>query len=69
MPIKFKPSATVRDRVTGKPTTQHYFIKSMSKDSLFEELNKDNTKPKIKQKIRNELDRRLIVIEWVPKAV
>ena len=29
---------------------------------LFEELNKHNTKPKVKQKIRNELTRRSITI-------
>jgi len=32
-------------------------------------LNKDNTKPKVKQKIRNELNRRGIKIIMVPKEV
>jgi len=68
MPIKFKPSAVVRDRQTGKPVTEHYFIKCMSQKELFEELNKDNTKPKVKQKIRNELSRRGIKIQWVTKV-
>ena len=31
-------------------------------NNFFEELNKDNTKPKVKQKIRNELTRRGIKI-------
>tara|TARA_Y100000361_G_scaffold151404_1_gene168788 strand:- start:107 stop:319 length:213 start_codon:yes stop_codon:yes gene_type:complete len=69
MPIKFKPSAEIRDRATGKIKTEHYYIKSMSKESLFEELNKDNTKPKVKHKIRNELARRKIKWAWVPKEV
>jgi len=69
MPTKFKPSAVVRDRQTGKLTTEHYYIKCMSKEMLFDELNKSNTKPKIKKKIRNELSRRGIKIVMVPKEV
>ena len=38
----------------------------MSKESLFEELNKDNTKPKVKRKLRNEIQRRGISIVKVP---
>lgn len=57
-PVKLKPSVKTYSRRTDKYTTVHYFLKSMSKDSLFEELNKYNTKPKVKQKIRNELTRR-----------
>ena len=34
---------------------------------LFEELNKHNTKPKVKQKIRNELTRRGVKIQWATK--
>ena len=69
MPTKLKPSAEVRDRATGKVKTEHYYIKNTSKKELFEELNKDNTKPKVKQKIRNELNRRGIRIVMVPKEV
>ena len=57
-PVKLKPSVKTYSRRTDKYTTVNYFLKSMSKDSLFEELNKYNTKPKVKQKIRNELTRR-----------
>jgi len=67
MPTKLKPSATIRDRQTGKNKTEHYYIKNISKSELFEELNKDNTKPKVKQKIRNELTRRGIKIVMIPK--
>ena len=66
MPIKFKQSQTVRDRQTGKSKIEHYYVKSMSKESLFEELNKDNTKPKVKRKLRNEIQRRGITIVKVP---
>tara|TARA_B100000902_G_C27093505_1_gene805051 strand:- start:627 stop:836 length:210 start_codon:yes stop_codon:yes gene_type:complete len=69
MPTKLKPSAEVRDRQTGKVKTEHYYIKNISKQELFDELNKDNTKPKVKQKIRNELNRRGIKIIMVPKEV
>lgn len=68
MPIKFKQSATVRDRQTGKVKTERYYIKCMSQTELFSELNNSSTKPKAKQKIRNELDRRGIKIQWVPKV-
>ena len=68
MPIKFKPSAKEfvrKDRFSGAigtSTMKHYYIKAMSVDSLFEELNKDNTKRKVKQKIRTEIARRKINI-------
>ena len=67
MPIKFKPSATVRDRQTGQVVTQHYYVKCMSKEELFKELNNDSIKPKIKNKLINELARRKINWSWVPK--
>jgi len=65
MPIKFKQSQTVRDRQTKQVTTTHYWIKGMPKEELIEALNKDNTKPKLKQKIYNELARRGIEVKKV----
>ena len=67
MPIKLRPSAKEwvrKDRFSRDGTTvvKHYYIKTISTKDLFEELNKDNTKPKIKAKIRNELTRRGIKI-------
>ena len=68
MPIKLKESGKrwIKDPVTGRSTNrweaEHYYIKTISQKELFEELNKDNTKPKVKQKIRNELTRRGIKI-------
>ena len=58
MPTKFKPSEVIVDRVTKKRSIKHYYIKNVSQDELFKMLNTDNTKPKLKQKIRNELFRR-----------
>ena len=64
MPSKFKKSAKEYSRATGKTTTTHYYIKTISKKELFEALNNHNTKPKVKQKIKNELVRRGIKIVW-----
>tara|TARA_Y100000004_G_C8664885_1_gene306806 strand:- start:110 stop:325 length:216 start_codon:yes stop_codon:yes gene_type:complete len=67
MPTKFAKSFKQIDRATKKETVVHSYIKTMSVDSLFEELNKDNTKPKVKQKIRNEIVRRGYRIVRRPK--
>ena len=64
MPTKFKPSAKTYSRATGKTTVVHHYIRQISQKELFEELNKHNTKPKVKQKIRNELTRRGVKIQW-----
>ena len=50
------------DRMTNTSTRVHYYIKTISQKELYEELNKENTKPKVKAKIRNELARRGIKI-------
>ena len=68
MPTKLRPSSNTYNRATGKTTLEHYYIKNISKKELFEELNKDNTKPKVKAKIRNELARRCIKIVWKTKT-
>ena len=67
MPIKLRPSSkewvrTDRFSREGETVIKHYYIKTISQEGLFEELNKSNTKPKVKQKIRNELTRRGIKI-------
>jgi hypothetical protein len=64
MPMKFKPSQTVRERGTGKLTTTNYWMKGMPKQELFDYINSDNGKNKIKQKCRNELVRRGIKIVY-----
>ena len=68
MPTKLKESGKrwIKNPITGRATNrweaEHYYIKTISQKELFEELNKHNTKPKVKQKIRNELTRRGIRI-------
>jgi len=43
MPIKLKPSYKKYDRQTKKTTLEHYYIKNISKDELFNSLNKSTT--------------------------
>ena len=57
MPIKLRPTTITRTR-SGQINIEHYYIKAMSLNSLFEELNKYSTRPRVKQKLRNEIDRR-----------
>ena len=49
-------------------TPKKYYIKGLSKQALFDMINSDNTKPKIKQKCRNELQRRGVVIIKIDPA-
>lgn len=64
MPIKFKPSQ--KTFVKGRGTkTEHFYIKNTSTEELIDYINKGQ-KPKIKQKCRNELDRRGVKLVWVP---
>ena len=58
MPIKLGKSHTTIDRATKKATTVHPYIKGMSKSDLIEKYNASNTRPKDKQKIKNELLKR-----------
>ena len=73
MPTKLRPSGKrwIKNPETGRSTNrwepEHFYIKGISKKELFEELNKDNMKPKVKQKIRHELVRRGIKIVKRPQ--
>ncbi len=58
MPVKLSKSMTRIDRVTKKVTIEHDYIKTHSKQSLIEKYNNQNTRPKDKQKIKNELVKR-----------
>ena len=62
MPIKLRPTSITTTR-SGKVIIEYYHIKTMSLNSLFEELNKYSTRPKVKQKLRNEIVRRGVKIE------
>ena len=57
MPIKLRPTSITTTR-SGKVNIEYYHIKTMSLDSLFKELNNYSTRPKVKQKLRNEIIRR-----------
>ena len=56
MPVKFGKSVAVRDRNTGKTTIQHDYMKCKSTGELIEVFNKDGTRPKLRQKVKNELE-------------
>lgn len=58
MPMKLKPSQKIRSKATGKTTTAHFYLKTMSVCQLNEYINATNSTPKIVQKCRNELIRR-----------
>ncbi|MDA9842912.1 hypothetical protein N9C44_00415 [bacterium] len=66
MPIKFQPSQTQHVKGKGK-VTQNFYIKNIAKEELIKYIN-DGQKAKIKQKCRNELDRRGVKIDWVAKS-
>jgi hypothetical protein len=58
MPIKLGKSHKTIDRQTKKVTTHHPYIRGFSKADLIEKYNNSSTRPKDKQKIKNELVRR-----------
>ena len=66
MPTKFKPSVTKMDRQTKKTWVEHYYMKSTPKEELIAYLNSSSARPKIKQKVRNELTRSGIKIVYEP---
>jgi len=67
MPTKLKPSVVKIDRATKKKSIEHTYAKTQTKEELFKMLNHEYTTKKVKQKIRNELTRRGVKIEWVKK--
>ena len=58
MPTKLKPSAKIRDRATGKTTTEHYYLKSMTLQELNDYIESSSAKKKVIQKCRKEITRR-----------
>ena len=68
MPTKFKPSATKIDRQTKKTSIEQYYMKTTPKQELIDYLNSSSAKPKIKQKVRNELTRRGINIVYTTQT-
>ena len=73
MPAKFKPSVRAYDRnAFGRMNTvqsktkkfEHHYLKCQSVKTLLDGINSDRTKPKHKQKYRNELVRRGIKLVY-----
>ena len=58
MPVKFGKTSKQVDRNTKKVTVIHEYMKVKSNDELIEAYNKDGQKPKLKQKVKNEIVRR-----------
>lgn len=62
MPAKYAPSVKKYDRQTGKSWEEHYYIRTLSTEKIFEMLNSGKVKPKHKQKFRNVLTARGVKI-------
>lgn len=59
MPAKFKESQKILvDRQAKKYKTVHYYLRNTSTDELVEAVLKSSTRPKDRQKYKNELVRR-----------
>lgn len=58
MPVKFGKTSKQVDRNTKKVSVVHEYMKVKSNDELIEAYNKDGQKPKLKQKVKNEIVRR-----------
>ena len=66
MPIKYKKDGFEYEGFGRNRTSiaKKYYIKQLSKTALFEMINDDRTKPKVRQKCVNELQRRGVKIVW-----
>ena len=62
MPVKFRPTTKVRKRGGGVETV-HYYMHAMPTKELLDYLDSASSKPKVKQKVRNELTRRGVSFE------
>tara|TARA_Y100000389_G_C16978228_1_gene278994 strand:+ start:67 stop:288 length:222 start_codon:yes stop_codon:yes gene_type:complete len=67
MPTKYQKSQTIRERGTGKLVTTNYYIKGISKEDLFKEINSDRPNKKRRAKCIRELERRGVKIQWTTK--
>jgi len=57
MPTKFRPSMKQRMKGGGMQTV-HFYMHTTSTEELLEYINNPSSKPKVRQKCRNELTRR-----------
>tara|TARA_B100001175_G_scaffold240246_1_gene206560 strand:+ start:3791 stop:4030 length:240 start_codon:yes stop_codon:yes gene_type:complete len=58
MPVKYKPTVNVVKRGSNQRIIEHHYMKTQSIKELLQCYNNDNTKPKLRQKVKNELIRR-----------
>ena len=58
MPIKFGKTTKRYERATKKTTVEHDYMKCKSNADLIEAYNKEGQKPKLKRKVRQEIERR-----------
>ena len=58
MPVKLKASQKIRDRATGKTTTEHYYLRRMTLKELNDYIESPSAKKKVIQKCKNEIVRR-----------
>ena len=58
MPIKLKASQKIRNKKTGKITTEHFYLKCMGLKELEDVIEAPNTKPKVREKCKREIVRR-----------
>lgn len=56
--MKLQPSSRIFNKQTKTYTQKHYYAKQYTTEALFEMLESTNTKPKIKHKVRRELQLR-----------
>ena len=62
MPVKFKPTTKIRRRGGGVETV-HYYMHQTSTEELLAYLESASSKPKVRQKVRNELTKRGVPFE------
>ena len=68
MPTKIKKSEKIRNKQTGRTSITHYYAKCTPTTELQNMIASDSTKPKVKQKYRNELIKRNKVLMTVNHA-
>jgi len=56
--MKLQPSTKVLNKQTKTYVQNHYYAKQYTTEALFEMLESTNTKPKVKHKVRRELQLR-----------
>lgn len=62
MPVKFRPTTKVRKRGGGIETV-HYYMHQTDTKELLQYLESASSKPKVRQKVRNELTKRGVSFE------